>query len=148
LNGRDWAQLATLQPGVAQVRPHEAVDAPGGETRGLGMQMTVDGNRPQQNAYRLNGIIVNDYSNAGPGNVLGANMGVDAIQEFSVLTSNYSAEYGYTSGGVVNAITKSGTNQLHGSAFEFLRNSALDAPSYFENATGSPKAAFRQNQFG
>jgi len=61
LNGRDWAQLATLQPGVAQVRPHEAVDAPGGETRGLGMQMTVDGNRPQQNAYRLNGIIVKDY---------------------------------------------------------------------------------------
>ncbi len=62
--------------------------------------MTVDGNRPTQNVYRLNGIIINDYSNAGPGNVLGANMGVDAIQEFSVLTTNYSGEYGYTSGGV------------------------------------------------
>ncbi len=148
LNGRDWAQLATLQPGVAQVRPHEAVDAPGGETRGLGMQMTVDGNRPQQNAYRLNGIIVNDYSNAGPGNVLGANMGVDAIQEFSVLTSNYSAEYGFTSGGVINAITKSGTNTFHGSAYEFVRNSAFDAANFFENANNEKKGSFTRNQFG
>jgi hypothetical protein len=82
LNGRDWASLATLEPGVASVRPHEAVDAPGGSTRGLGVQMTVDGARPQQNVYRLNGVIVNDYSNAGPGNVLGGNLGVDAVQEF------------------------------------------------------------------
>jgi len=148
LNGRDWAQLATLQPGVAQVRPHEAVDAPGGETRGLGMQMTVDGNRPQQNAYRLNGIIVNDYSNAGPGNVLGGNLGVDAIQEFSVLTSNYSAEYGFTSGGVINAITKSGTNTFHGSAYEFVRNSAFDAANFFENANNEKKGGFTRNQFG
>ena len=148
LNGRDWASLATLQPGVAQVRPHEAVDAPGGSTRGLGVQMTVDGNRPQQNAYRLNGVIVNDYSNAGPGNVLGANMGVDAIQEFSVLTSNYSAEYGFTSGGVINAITKSGTNTLHGSAYEFIRNSAFDAADFFENAGGEKKGNFVRNQFG
>jgi len=133
---------------VAQVRPHEAVDAPGGETRGLGMQMTVDGNRPQQNAYRLNGVIVNDYSNAGPGNVLGFNTGVDAIQEFSVLTSNYSAEYGFTSGGVINAITKSGTNTFHGSAYEFVRNSAFDAADFFENANGEQKGAFVRNQFG
>jgi len=148
LNGRDWASLATLEPGVATVRPHEAVDAPGGETRGLGMQMTVDGNRPQQNVYRLNGVIVNDYSNAGPGNVLGANMGVDAIQEFTVLTSNYSAEYGFTSGGVINAITKSGTNSFHGSAYEFARNSAFDAADFFENANGEKKGGFTRNQFG
>jgi hypothetical protein len=148
LNGRDWASLATLEPGVASVRPHEAVDAPGGETRGLGMQMTVDGNRPQQNVYRLNGVIVNDYSNAGPGNVLGANMGVDAIQEFTVLTSNYSAEYGFTSGGVINAVTKSGTNSFHGTAYEFVRNSAFDAADFFENANGENKGAFVRNQFG
>ena len=148
LNGRDWASLATLQPGVAQVRPHEAVDAPGGSTRGLGMQMTVDGNRPQQNVYRLNGVIVNDYSNAGPGNVLGANMGVDAIQEFSVLTSNYSAEYGFTSGGVINAITRSGTNTFHGSAYEFVRNDAFDAADFFDNANNRAKGEFRRNQFG
>src|SRR6202158_3513219 len=125
LNGRDWASLATLEPGVVSVRPHEAVDQPGGNLRGLGAQMTIDGNRPTQNVYRLNGIMVNDYSNAGPGNVLGASVGVDAIQEFSVLTANYSAEYGFTSGGVITAVTKSGTNSFHGSAFEFFRNRDL-----------------------
>jgi hypothetical protein len=79
--------------------------------------------------------------------VLGGNLGVDAIQEFSVLTSNYSAEYGKTSGGVVNAITRSGTNAFHGSVYEFLRNSALDAKNYFEPAD-TAKAPFKRNQFG
>ena len=145
LNGRDWASLATLEPGVVQVRPHEQVDQPGGNLRGLGNQMTIDGNRPTQNVYRLNGVIVNDYSNAGPGNVLGASVGVDAIQEFSVLTANYSAEYGFTSGGVINAITKSGTNQFHGSAFEFVRNKAFDSSNYL---TPGDKPPFVRNQFG
>jgi Carboxypeptidase regulatory-like domain len=148
LNGRDWASLATLQPGVASVRTQEQITQLGSHARGLGMQMSIDGNRPTQNTYRLNGIIINDYSNAGPGNVLGGNLGVDAIQEFSVLTSNYSAEYGYTSGGVINAVTRSGTNQFHGSAYEFIRNSALDAANFFENAAGLRKGAFRHNQFG
>jgi hypothetical protein len=153
LNGRDWVSLATLTPGVAQVRPHELVTQPGGSTRGLGIQMSINGARPQQNAYTLNGVIVNDYSNAGPGNVLGANAGVDAIQEFSVLTGNYSAEYGFTSGGVINAVTKSGTNSLHGSVYEFMRNDYLDAKDRFEdptpqNPTGFPKGNFVRNQFG
>jgi hypothetical protein len=145
LNGRDWASLATLEPGVIQVRPHEQVTQPGGNLRGLGNQMTIDGNRPTQNVYRLNGVIVNDYSNAGPGNVLGASVGVDAIQEFSVLTANYSAEYGYTSGGVINAITKSGTNSWHGSAYEFFRNTVLDSSDYLDGANKPP---FVRNQFG
>ena len=145
LNGRDWASLATLEPGVVQVRPHEQVDQPGGNLRGLGNQMTIDGNRPTQNVYRLNGIVVNDYSNAGPGNVLGASVGVDAIQEFSVLTANYSAEYGFTSGGVINAITKSGTNQFHGTVYEFIRNAAFDSSNYI---LGANKGAFTRNQFG
>jgi hypothetical protein len=148
LNGRDWASLATLQHGVAQVRTQEQITQVGAVGRGLGSQMSIDGNRPTQNTYRLNGLIVNDYSNAGPGNVLGANLGVDAIQEFSVITSNYSAEYGYTSGGVVNAVTKSGTNQFHGTAFEFIRNSALDAKTFFEGQANLPKGQFRRNQFG
>ena len=153
MNGRDWVSLATLTPGVVSVRPHEEVTAPGGSTRGLGIQMTINGARPQQNVYRLNGAIVNDYSNAGPGNVLGANAGVDAIQEFSVLTGNYSAEYGYTSGGVINAITKSGTNSLHGSVYEFLRNEKFDAATRFEdpspqNPAGLAKGRFSRNQFG
>ena len=145
LNGRDWAQLATLEPGVVQVRVHEQVTQPGGNLRGLGNQMTIDGNRPTQNVYRLNGVIVNDYSNAGPGNVLGASVGVDAIQEFSVLTANYSAEYGFTSGGVINAITKSGTNSFHGSAYEFIRNKAFDSNTYL---TPDAKPPFVRNQFG
>jgi Carboxypeptidase regulatory-like domain/TonB dependent receptor len=148
LNGRDWASLAQLQPGVAQVRTQEVITQVGAVGRGLGTQESIDGNRPTQNSYRLNGIFVNDYSNAGPGNVLGANLGVDAIQEFSVITSNYSAEYGYTSGGVINAVTKQGTNQFHGTAFEFIRNDVLDAANFFENFNVQKKAPFRRNQFG
>ena len=116
--------------------------------RGFGSQLSISGARPQQNNYRLDGISINDYSNGGPGSVLGQNLGVEAIQEFSVLTSNYSAEYGKTSGGVVNAISRSGTNQFHGSGYEFLRNSALDAPNYFDDANGVPKPPFKRNQFG
>jgi hypothetical protein len=153
LNGRDWVSLAALTPGVVSVRPHEDINAPGGSTRGLGIQMTINGARPQQNVYRLNGVIVNDYSNAGPGNVLGNNAGVDAIQEFSVLTGNYSAEYGDTSAGVINAITKSGTNSFHGTGYEFFRNSYLDAANRFEDPNpqlpaGVKKGNFVRNQFG
>ena len=142
LNGRDWTQLATLQPGVSSV---SSIQGGGNSTRGYGVQMSISGSRPQQNNYRIDGISVNDYSNAGPGSLAGSTLGVDAVQEFSVLTSNYSAEYGRTSGGVVNAITRSGTNQFHGDAYEFLRNSALDARNYFDGAT-IPE--FRRNQFG
>src|SRR6266446_1480876 len=145
LNGRDWASLAALQPGVASVRTHPLGTQ---ASRGLGLNMTVSGGRPTQNSYRLDGALVNDYSNAGPGSVLGQNLGVDAIQEFSVLTSNYSAEYGFTSGGVINAVTRSGTNTFHGSVFDFLRNDKLDAANFFVNSTGQHKAPLRQNQFG
>jgi outer membrane receptor protein involved in Fe transport len=148
LNGRSWTDLAALQPGVStiQTQPSFATGADRGN-RGFGQQLTISGARPQQNNYRLDGISLNDYANGAPGSVLGGNMGVDAIQEFSVLTSNYSAEYGKTSGGVVNAITRSGTDAFHGSAYEFLRNSALDARNFFEDPT-QPKAEFRRNQFG
>src|SRR6202521_3754370 len=148
LNGRSWTDLANLQPGVAAIET-QASFASGADrgTRGFGAQISISGARPQQNNYRLDGISVNDYSNGAPGSVLGGNLGVDAIQEFSVLTSNYSAEYGKTSGGVVNAITRSGTNQFHGSVYEFLRNSALDARNFFEDPA-APKASFKRNQFG
>ena len=149
LNGRDWTSLATLEPGVAAVRAEldpTTSNVAGG--RGLGLQMSISGSRPTQNSYRLDGAIVNDYSNAGPGSVIGQNLGVDAIQEFTVLTSNYSAEYGFTSGGVINAITRSGTNSFHGTAFDFLRNDKFDASNFFNNANGLPKNPLRQNQFG
>ena len=146
LNGRSWTDLATLQPGVSaiQTQPSFAVGANRGN-RGFGAQITVAGARPQQNNYRLDGISINDPTNGAPGSVLGGDLGVDAIEEFSVLTSNYSAEYGRTAGGVVNAITRSGTNQFHGGVYEFLRNSALDARNFFDPGTIPP---FRRNQFG
>ncbi|HEY4818328.1 MAG TPA: TonB-dependent receptor, partial [Candidatus Acidoferrum sp.] len=149
LNGRSWTDLAALQPGVEtiQTQPSFSTGADRGN-RGFGQQLTISGARPQQNNYRLDGVSLNDYANGAPGSVLGGNLGVDAIQEFSVLTSNYSAEYGKTSGGVVNATTRSGTNSVHGSAYEFLRNSALDAANFFENAGGIQKAPFKRNQFG
>jgi outer membrane receptor protein involved in Fe transport len=146
LNGRSWTDLAMLQPGVNAIQTQVAFAA--GDARGnkgFGAQLTISGGRPQQNNYRLDGVSLNDYGNGGPGSVLGGNLGVDAIQEFSVLTSNYSAEYGKTSGGVVNAITRSGTNQFHGSVYEFLRNSALDARNFFDQGSIPP---FKRNQFG
>jgi Carboxypeptidase regulatory-like domain/TonB dependent receptor/TonB-dependent Receptor Plug Domain len=140
LNGRDWLQLATLQPGVLTVETQSR-----GATGGMGTKMSISGGRPSHNVYRIDGMVVNDHSNNSPGSILGVNLGVDAVREFSVLTSDYSAEYGRAAGGVINAITMSGTNAIHGTAFEFLRNSALDARNFFDGATVPP---FRRNQFG
>jgi len=149
LNGRDWTQLATLQPGVTAIltQAQNGVNAARGN-RGFGNQLTADGHRPNENNYRMDGISINDYSNGAPGSSLGVNLGVDAIQEFSVEETNYSAAYGMTSGGVINAITKSGTNQIHGDAYEFLRNDSLDAANFFDNFSNTQKPAFRRNQFG
>src|SRR6202022_4306650 len=147
LNGRDWTLLAALQPGINALGSIQQAVSSGYNrgNRGYGTQLAISGARPQQNNYRIDGISVNDYTNGGPGSVEGSTLGVDAVQEFSVLTSNYSAEYGRTSGGVVNAITKSGVNQFHGDVYEFLRNSVLDARNYFDPAQ-IPE--FRRNQFG
>jgi|HubBroStandDraft_6_1064221.scaffolds.fasta_scaffold05225_5 hypothetical protein len=148
LNGRSWTDLAQLQAGVSAI--HTQPDFSAGTdrgNRGFGQQLTISGARPQQNNYRLDGVSLNDYANGAPGSVLGGSLGVDAIEEFSVITSNYEADYGKTSGGVVNAITRSGTNQIHGSAYEFLRNSKLDAKNYFDDPT-APIPPFKRNQFG
>src|SRR5438477_7994228 len=146
LNGRSWTDLALLQPGVAAVETQIPFTGGAGRgNRGFGAQMSISGARPQQNNYRLDGISINDYANGGPGSVLGINLGVDAVQEFSVSSSNTSVEYGKTSGGVVNATTRSGTNQFHGDAYEFLRNSALDTRNHFDGARIPP---FKRNQFG
>src|ERR1700736_4454195 len=143
LNGRDWTQLATLQPGVAAVRVENGINGRG--NRGYGTLMTISGHQPYENNYRINGISINDYSNGSPGSSLGVNLGVDAIQEFSVLTGNYSAEYGRASGGVINGITKSGNNQFHGDAYYFIRDKVLDARNYFDPDKIPP---FHRDQFG
>ena len=131
LNGRSWTDLAILQPGVHQSQNQPPINAGDRVKRGLGLELTISGARPQQNNYLLDGVNINDYANAGPGSVLGGNLGTDAVAEFSVLTTNYSTEYGRTSGGIITATTKSGTNEFHGSAYEFFRNSALDAASFY-----------------
>ncbi len=149
LNGRDWTTLATLNTGVSQV----LTQFPGAATattrlsRGLGAQLTIGGNRPQQNSYRLDGININDYANGGPGSVSGATLGVDAVQEFNVITSDAPAQYGRMSGGVINSITRQGTSDFHGALYEFIRNSAFDTRGYFD-PVGQGEPSFRRNQFG
>ena len=150
LNGRDWASLATLSPGVTGLNGEVQLPFESGAlrgNRGFGAQMSISGGRPTQNNYRLDGLSIADYTN-GSGSVVGGTLGVDAIQEFSVITGNYSAEYGRTSGGVINAISKSGTNSFHGDAYEFWRNDALDANDFFSNRNGQPLPTLRRNQFG
>jgi hypothetical protein len=146
LNGRSWTDLATLQPGVSPIVTQPTFVTGGDRgNRGFGNQLAVSGARPQQNNYRFDGVSLNDYANGGPGSVLGGNLGVDAVEGFSVITSNAPAEYGKTAGGIVNATTRSGTNQLHGELYEFIRNSALDAQNYFSKGGNPP---FKRNQFG
>lgn len=146
LNGRDWTSLATLEPGVLSV-PNQATTGFSANkgNRGFGNQLSDGGHRPNENTYRVNGMVINDYTNAAPGGSTGVNLGVDAIDQFSVLTSSYTSEYGRTSGAVIDAVTKSGTNHLHGTAFFFDRDKIFDARNYFD---GPAIPAFRRIQFG
>jgi hypothetical protein len=147
LNGRDWTSLATLEPGVSSIPNQVGTGFSANKgNRGFGNQLSNDGHRANENTYRVNGISINDYSNGSPGGASGLNLGVDGIQEFSVLTSNYTAEYGRTSGAVINAITKSGVNDFHGTAFLFDRDKVFDAKNYFDPA--GPISPFRRVQFG
>ncbi|PYX59287.1 MAG: hypothetical protein DMG76_06190 [Acidobacteria bacterium] len=140
LNGRSASNVATLEPGVATARTQTSGQA----QRGFGTEMTISGGRPRQNDSRLDGISVNDYSNGPPGSALGVNLGVDAVEQFTVLTGNYPAQVGRSSGGIIGASTRSGTNDFHGSVYEFFRNSALDARNFFD----TKKPPFHRNQFG
>ncbi|HYL95285.1 MAG TPA: TonB-dependent receptor [Terriglobales bacterium] len=146
LNGRDWTQLATLQPGVISVRAQASTGSTANRgNRGFGDQLADSGHRPNENTYRIDGININDYSNGAPGSVLGASLGVDAVQEFNVVTTDYTAEYGRTSGAVINAITKSGTNKFHGDGYFFDRDKIFDARNFFDPSQIPP---FRRIQFG
>jgi hypothetical protein len=149
LNGRDWTSLATLQPGISSIRTQavNGVTASRGN-RGYGDELSITGHRPQENNYRIDGVSINDYSNAAPGSAGGVNLGADAIQEFSVLSSNYTAEYGRTSGGVINAITRSGSNVFHGSAYEFYRGDKLDTTNFIDRENRLKKPPLKRNQFG
>jgi hypothetical protein len=147
LNGRDWSSLAVLEPGVLGIRSQLGTTGTVNRgNRGFGNQLATDGHRPSENTYRVNGININDYSNGSPGSVEGKQLGVDAIQEFTVVTTNYSGEYGRTSGAVINAVLKQGSNAFHGDAYWFLRDEGLDAKNFFD--TSPTIAPFHRNQFG
>src|SRR5271157_440262 len=142
LNGRNFTFLAQLSVGVTQGQQ---------DTRGLGASgsFSANGTRPAQNNYLLDGMDNNtnlvDFLN---GTAYVVRPPVDAIQEFKVETNDYSAETGRSAGAVLHATVKAGTNQFHGTVWEFIRNDKLDAANFFENAGGIPKGEYRQNQFG
>jgi hypothetical protein len=142
LNGRDYNQLALLSPGVLATTPRMAsVNFKGA--------MNVNGNRTFNNVFLLDGVDNISYSNSFRGeNVQLVQPSIEALQEFKIQTNAYSAEYGRSSGAVVNATIKSGTNRLRGSVYEFLRNDRFDASNFFSNALGQPKPKRERNQFG
>jgi Carboxypeptidase regulatory-like domain len=146
LNGRSYDQLMTLDPGIVNYT-WEKTGGVGVSNSSVGKMFAVSGRRPQENLFLLNGV---EYTGAAeidmqPGGTSGLLLGVDAVREFNVLTDTYGAEYGKRPGAQVAIVTQSGTNQFHGSVFEFLRNSALDARNFFDHGSIPP---FARNQFG
>src|SRR2546425_7114822 len=137
LNGRDFFSLLLLSNGVQDTSNDQ-----GGATTNV--TFSVNGARPEANSVTLDGVQMSSVRESD----VDLRPNVDAISEFKVLTSVFSAEYGHTAGGVISIQTKGGTNALHGSAFEFLRNDALNAANYFRNPVDPQKAPLKQNQFG
>ena len=140
LNGRNYTDLALLQPGVLAY-PHRD----GGSVVAHGLGMSVNGQDPRANIYLLDGTLQNDFTNGPAGSAAGTALGMETVREFRVETNAYSAEFGRLAGGQVNVLTKSGANRLSGSAYEYHRNDALDARNYFDTL-GKPD--FTRNQFG
>jgi outer membrane receptor protein involved in Fe transport len=139
LNGRNALDLVLLQPGVAPADNPGNTGAASANTR-----FSIDGGRNDSNTFLLDGGNNNDLLDNG----VVYNPNPDAIQEFKVLTSNFTAEYGRNSGGIVTVVTKSGTNAFHGSAFEYNRNDAYNANTFINNAEGQPRLALKRNQYG
>src|SRR5438094_143718 len=148
LNGRSWDNLALLQPGVVSVGAGQGSPA---FDFGTGVRFNVNGSRAYANSFLLDGTDINDHANGTPGGSAGTNLGVDGVQEFKINTLVSPAEFGRSTGGVISAVTRAGTNDFHGAGFEFLRNNAMDSLGYFDQVshggTGSA-APYRRNQFG
>src|SRR6516225_4899165 len=146
LNGRSYDQLLTLNPGTVNYTSQRA-GGTGTSNSQLGNMFAVSGHRPQENLYLLNGV---EYTGASeisntPGGVSGQLLGVDAVREFALVKDTYGAEYGKRPGAQVSILTASGTNQFHGSVYEFVRNSAMDARNFFDQANIPD---YQRNQFG
>src|SRR5579872_843935 len=146
LNGRSYDELLTLNPGIVNFTSQKTGGI-GVSNSTTGNNFAVSGNRPQQNLFLLDGV---EYTGAAennmqPGGASQQLLGVEAVREFNVLRDSYGAEYGKRPGAQVIIVTQSGTNQLHGSAYDYLRNNVLDAPNYFDQGSAPP---FQRNQFG
>jgi len=146
LNGRSYDQLLTLNPGIVNYTSQRAGGI-GTSNSVVGNMFSASGHRPQENLFLLNGVEFTGASeiNNTPGGVSGQLLGVEAVREFEVVKDTYSAEYGKRPGAQVNIVTASGTNQLHGALYEFVRNSALDARNFFDQGS-IPE--FQRNVFG
>jgi len=146
LNGRSYDELLTLNPGVVNFT-WEKTGGVGVSNSTAGNNFAVEGNRPQQNLFLLNGVEFTGAAenNMQPGGVSQELLGVDAVREFNVLRDSYGAEYGKRPGAQVLIVTQSGSNQRHGSLYEFLRNNAFDARNFFD---GSSAPGFQRNEFG
>ena len=149
LNGRDFTNLLSLQPGVVPFQYANALQdsnlsdrTVGGSSALNGGNQSINGQRETSNGFMVNGANVEEGKNNGTSII----PNLDSIEEFRIITNNFDAEYGNYSGGQVNVVTKSGTNSLHGSVFEFNRNTAFNARNYFSPAGDAPKLI--QNQFG
>ena len=142
LNGRDIFDLVSQQPGVTV-----ATTAVKSLTTGFGIRVSVNGARPSQNSFRIDGIFVNDATASAPSSAGGRLLGLESLEELHLLSSPFDAEYGRAAGAVIAAVSKSGSNQWHGSAYEYFRSSAFDAKNFFDAA--DEKIPFRRrNQFG
>ncbi len=146
LNGRSYDELMTLDPGIVNYTSQKTGGI-GVSNSTVGNNFAVSGNRPQQNLYLLNGVEFTGAAevNMQPGGTGQKLLGVEAVREFNVLRDNYGAAYGKRPGAQVLVVTRSGTNRIHGSLYEFLRNNVLDAPNYFDKGPAPP---FERNQFG
>lgn len=145
LRNRDFSQLITLQAGTTQFR-HSGESSGAAGSRGA--RISVSGARPTANSFTLDGADVNNPYGLIPSGVDGTMLGVEAIREFKVLSSNYSAQHGRASGANLVAVSRSGTNEFHGSLFEYLRNDNLDANAWGSNARNTRRQELRRNQFG
>jgi hypothetical protein len=146
LNGRSYDELLTLNPGVVNFT-WEKTGGVGVSNSTSGNNFVISGNRPQQNIYLLNGVEFTGAAenNMSPGGVSQELLGVDAVREFNVLRDSYGAEYGKRPGGQILIVTQSGSNAFHGSIYEFLRNSAMDARNFFDPPS---VPGFQRNEFG
>lgn len=151
LNGRSYDQLITLNPAVVNYT-NQRSGSVGTSNSSVGAMFSVSGRRPQDNLFLLNGVEYTGASlvNITPGGTSGQLLGVDAVREFNVISDTYGANFGKRQGAQISIVTASGTNALHGSIYEFLRNSALDARNYFDQAqqNGKRLPEFQRNNFG